>query len=545
MSAEKWWQKTVIYQIYPRSFRDSNADGIGDIQGMISQLDYLKDLGIETIWSSPFYSSPHKDHGYDIIDYYAIDSDYGRMEDAQQLIEEVHQRDMKILFDMVLNHTSIEHPWFQESRASKTSPKRDWYIWQPGKDEKKPPNNWKSMIGTDGWQYDESTDEWFYCNFLPFQPDLNFNNPEVKEEMFRVIRFWLDKGVDGFRLDIFNSIYKDETFQDNPFSFRMMPSMDNNDEGYFQKKVYNFNHPKNFILAKEIRSLVDEYSPDRLLLGEVSGNLKVIKKFFGENHDGLHLIFMFETLHMKFHKKFFQKILSNFEKEFPEPYVPTYVFSNHDIIRSISQLDDDLEKARCLALFQLTVRGVPVIYYGEEIGMTDPGLTFDKSQDPIVAYYRYIPKPVFDVLGVFLNRDRCRTPMQWNGEKNAGFSATNQNTWLPITNNFPIRNVNRQQERPGSLWHVYKTLLHLRQKEPAIRSGRLIIVKNKSLAENVLFFKRENEDTSYWILINLSEKPAHFFYPFQGKEIVLKLKEDFELTDEQIFLPPVSGCILK
>jgi alpha-glucosidase len=246
----KWWQKTTIYQIYPRSFLDTNGDGIGDLAGIIAKLDYIKDLGFETIWVSPFYKSPGRDFHYDISDYTQIDPIFGTLDDADRLIQETHKRKMRIVFDMVLNHTSDEHPWFQESRSSKDNPKRNWYIWKKGKEKDQAPNNWISMINKPGWNYDATTEEWYFANFLDFQPDLNYRNPEVKEAMFAIMRYWLDKGVDGFRLDIFNSIYKDAEFRDNPFSLHFIPSAHSQDEAFFQKKIHTLNHPDCFGSSK-------------------------------------------------------------------------------------------------------------------------------------------------------------------------------------------------------------------------------------------------------------------------------------------------------
>jgi len=241
-----WWQKTTIYQVYPRSYQDSNGDGIGDLHGIISKLDYIRDLGFETIWLSPFFASPQRDWGYDVSDYRDVAPEYGDLADAEALIAEIHKRGMRVLFDLVMNHTSDEHPWFRESRASRENPKRDWYIWRDGRGER-PPNNWKAVPGGSGWHYDPGTGQWYYASFLPFQPDLNYRNPEVKQAMFDVARYWLDKGVDGFRLDIFHAIYKDAGLRDNPFSWRLLPH--NFEAGYFQDWQNNLNLPETQELA--------------------------------------------------------------------------------------------------------------------------------------------------------------------------------------------------------------------------------------------------------------------------------------------------------
>lgn len=361
VSAEaQWWKSASIYQVYPRSFKDSNGDGVGDIPGVISKLDYLKDLGVEAIWVSPFFKSPQKDFGYDISNYRAVDPTMGQEGDAERLIQETHKRGMKIIFDMVMNHTSDQHPWFEESRSSRDNPKADWYIWRDQ------PNNWVSALGKPGWKYEPRRNQWYFASFLPFQPDLNYRNPEVKKAMLNHVRYWLEKGVDGFRLDIFNVIYKDAQFRNNPKTLKFLP----NDEYVgFQYRKYTQNLPENHEFAKELRAVIEEYgskygSSERMLVGEVMGEHHRIKPFLGKNHDGLNLIFLFDILKFDFKADFFREKLALYEREYPAPYVPTYVFSNHDQMRSLSRLGGDLQDAKLLALLQLTARGVPVIYQG-------------------------------------------------------------------------------------------------------------------------------------------------------------------------------------
>ncbi|MBK6646827.1 MAG: alpha amylase [Anaerolineales bacterium] len=272
-----WYHKTTIYQIYPRSFMDSNGDGIGDLQGIIQKLDYLRDLGFETIWVSPFFASPQQDFGYDVSDYLSIAPEFGNMDDALQLIEETHRRGMRIVFDLVLDHTSDQHPWFLESRSSRGNPKADWYLW------KDKPNNWHSMTGGSGWHYAEERGQFYWASFLPFQPDLNWRNPEVKQTMFDTARFWLSKGVDGYRLDIFNTIYKDAGFRDNPFSWKLVPTPDDT-SGYFQKTVHSQDQPESFELAREFRKLTGEFG-EVLTIGEVAARREVLRKYAGGNRE--------------------------------------------------------------------------------------------------------------------------------------------------------------------------------------------------------------------------------------------------------------------
>ncbi|MBN8582287.1 MAG: alpha-glucosidase, partial [Anaerolineae bacterium] len=269
-----WYHKTTIYQIYPRSFKDSNDDGIGDLQGIIQNLDYIKDMGFESIWISPFFSSPQADFGYDVSDYLNISPDYGTMDDTIQLIDEIHKRGMKVIFDLVLNHTSDQHPWFKESRSSRNNPKADWYLWRDK------PNNWQSMTGGSGWHYAKERGQYFWSSFLPFQPDLNWRNPEVKQVMFNMVRFWLGKGVDGFRLDIFNTIYKDAEYRNNPFTFKLTPTP-NDPSGYFQKMKYSQDQPESMELAKEFRQVCEEFG-EKLIVGEVQAKRDIVRKFEGE-----------------------------------------------------------------------------------------------------------------------------------------------------------------------------------------------------------------------------------------------------------------------
>jgi len=540
----KWWQTTTIYQIYPRSFFDTDGDGIGDLPGIISKLDYIQDLGFETIWISPFYKSPGKDFHYDISDYTQIDPIFGTMDDAERLINETHKRKMRIVFDMVLNHTSNEHPWFKESRASKDNPKRDWYIWKKGKGKEQAPNNWMSMINRPGWNYDAKTEEWYFANFLDFQPDLNYRNPEVKEAMFAIMRFWLDKGVDGFRLDIFNSIYKDTWFRDNPFSLRFIPTPDSQDEAFFQKKIHTLNHPDCFKLAKEIHSLLDEYTSDRFLLGEVSGNDTILKKFLGEKNDGLHLVFQFELIHFQFSAKFFRDLLNKNEAIYPYPYNPTYVYGNHDQMRYIEKIDRNPDKAKLLALFQFTARGIPVVYYGEEIGMQDTDIPNWEGKDPIAQQNAFFPKFLANAIGVYMNRDNCRTPMQWNSNANAGFTTPSVKPWLAVSQNYPQVNVETESLDKNSLLNTYKGLLKLRNENSAFQMGSLEILADYKEYSNLLVFRRFDEKNSFEVFLNFGSEKLEINLRTSRKSI-FALTSTTISSDSRLELAAYSGIVLE
>jgi oligo-1,6-glucosidase/alpha-glucosidase len=553
MTILPWYHKTTIYQIYPRSFYDSNGDGIGDIPGVIQKLDYIHKLGFETIWSSPFFSSPQADIGYDISDYTDIAPEYGRMDDALQLIAETHKRGMKIVFDMVMNHTSIEHPWFKESRSSHDNPKADWYIWRDSPSRSTPlglpmgeglgvrakPNNWQSMTGGSGWHYAPERGQYFWASFLPFQPDLNYRNPEVKKTMFDVVRFWLNKGVDGFRLDIFNVIYKDAEFRDNPFTFKLAPTV-NDPSGYFQQAKYTLDQPECFEFAKELRNVCDEFD-DKLLLGEVIGDRGTVRKFAGDDkNDGLTIVFDFEMLDFKFTAEYFRELIGKIEAHFPDPFMPVYVFSNHDKRRSIHKLGGDKRKAKLLHMLQLTVRGVPCMYYGEEIGMTNLKLPFDTALDPIPHKFKFLPRFVFDALRLTINRDEVRTPMQWDETRNAGFSSA-EKTWLPIHPNYTEINVEKESKEDDSLLNTIRTLLEIRRKEKAIQEGSLELTGN--LPDNVLGYTREVENERLTILLNFDEREKEF--QFKSSECVFKLSKRSSFNNGNIRLHGYGGLILR
>ncbi len=536
-----WWQTTTIYQIYPRSFMDSNRDGIGDIKGIISKLDYIKELGFETIWISPFYDSPQQDFGYDIRDYTAIAPEYGSLEDADQLIQAVHARGMRILFDLILNHTSIQHPWFQESRQSRDNPRRDWYIWRDGRG-RRPPTNWKAIPGGSGWHFDPTTGQYYYASFLPFQPDLNWRNPEVQQAMFDVVRFWLDRGVDGFRLDIFHTIFKDAHFRDNPLSCHYIPKDDR--VGFFQRWRYTLNRPEVFKLAGDLRKLLAPYTPERALIGEVFGSDEHVKRFLGGNLDGLHLVFLWDLLNLKADAKTLRKVIRHYEHTYPAPYVPVYVFGNHDRKRVISHVGEELDVAKLLALFQFTVRGVPVTYYGEEIGMADGNFHPKTALDPIGQKYQHIPQWVLERLGLYVNRDGCRTPMQWEAGPNAGFCAPEVTPWLPVQENRRWANVKLQQAERASLLNTYRQVLQLRRNHTVLQNGSMELVGDSQAGGRLLAYRRKSEDQSILVVINFGRAAVPVEHLLASHQPLLGVGVDLNVTREIAQLPPFSGVVV-
>ncbi|MHA1719603.1 MAG: alpha-glucosidase [Promethearchaeota archaeon] len=554
-----WWKKTTIYQIYPRSFKDSTGNGIGDLQGIISKLDYIKDLGVETIWFSPFYSSPQGDFGYDISNYQDIAPEYGTMDDFDNLVKNIHDRNMKIVLDMVLNHTSDQHKWFLESKSSRDNPKRDWYVWKDGKKPKgkAPPNNWKSFVTGSGWHYDSSTDQWYWASFLPFQPDLNYRNPEVKKYMMDMVRFWLQKGVDGFRLDILGAVYEDPEFRNNPLSWRLFPS-DNSMDMLFKSTKYTVNHPDNFKFAKELRKVIDEFqNPPRFLIGEVSGSLNLLRKYCGnDSPDGLNLVFLFQSMGAKLKATIFRDLIKKFEKYFPEPFLPTWVFSNHDIIRHISRFKKPniIEKAKLISALQLTVRGVPVIYYGEEIGMKQHFLPFKDSLDAVSFKFKKYPSIIQNFLlkitDYAINRDGCRTPMQWNDNETAGFSPKVTDTWLPVNPNYKEINVEKSIREKDSLFHCYQRFLEIRKKIPALNSGDIKLIDSKETPKNVLGYSREiminGEEQIIYVYLNFRYEKVSFQKKIQNLRLIAStIIESEPLNGQYIILQPFEGIVFE
>ena len=508
--SKNWWKETSVYQIYPRSYKDSDGDGVGDLTGVINKLDYIQSLGFETIWLSPFFKSPQYDHGYDISDYLSVQPEYGDMAIVDSLIEEIHSRDLKVVFDMVLNHTSDQHPWFLESKSSKDNPKRDWYVWKDGKGEN-PPNNWKNILGSiSGWTYEPDRDQYFYAAFMPKQPDLNMANPEVKAEIFRTVKFWLDKGVDGFRLDIFNFIFEDKDYPDNPKTMRLFPKMDEA-KWVFEEHKYNFQQPEVIEFAKELRAILESYSGGRFMVGEVFGSHKHMRELLGENEmDGLNLVFLFNFLEeFELSADYFREKVEEYEAFYPAPMTPTYVFSNHDQLRSITRLGDDPKKADILAAFQMTMRGVPFVYQGEEIGMTTGTIPLTEAQDPLSKNWLKMPSWMRESVGILTNRDNCRTPMQWSNESSGGFSTSN-NTWLPVQDNYKDINVAQQLTDKNSLLNMYQNLLTLRNQNSVFEKGNITFIDKKELPENVLGYVRKEGIKEVSIYLNFSENKQSF-----------------------------------
>jgi len=457
-----WWKHGIVYQIYPRSFADTNGDGVGDLRGIIERLDHLNDgtpqsLGVDAIWLSPIYPSPQHDFGYDVSDYNDVDPRFGTLDDFDELVEKAHARGLRIVMDMVLNHSSHLHPWFVESRSSRQNPRRDWYIWRDGRAPGRPPNNWQSVFGGSAWKWDPRTEQYYLHSFLEEQPDFNWRNPEVKEALFDVLRFWLDRGVDGFRLDVVNYYFKDAQFQDNPSRLAVT-------YGYGrQRHVYDKDQPEMHPLLKEMRGLLDEY-PQRMAVGEVGSDDPAPRaaSYLGEEADGLPLAFNFAFARSPWSAPAFQREVERWESLLPPGGWPTYFLSNHDVVRHASRYGAGHwtdARARVAAALLLTLRGTPFLYYGEEIGMRQVRIPKEEIQDP--PGRRFWP--------LYRGRDGCRTPMQWDGTAHAGF--TTGIPWLRLGPDYQGRNVAAQRDDPGSLFTFYRRLIWLRKETPALLHG--------------------------------------------------------------------------
>jgi len=436
-SALRWWQTGVVYQIYPRSFQDSNDDGVGDLEGIIQRLDYLQWLGIDAIWISPIYPSPMADFGYDVSNYTDIHEIFGDLATFDRLLSEAHRRDMHIILDYVPNHTSDEHPWFIESRSSRHNPKRNWYIWKDPQPNGSPPNNWASMFGGTAWTWDEHTEQYYLHLFLSKQPDLNWRNPEVIHAMHDVLRFWLDRGVDGFRMDVVSFIVKDAQFRSNP----LKTNVSGNNQWEQQEHVYDIHQPEVHTILQGFRQLIDHYN-DRVTIGEIwESDLNKWVKYYGQHLDELHLPFNFDLLYKPWQAAAFQESVEALEAALPDGAQPNYVLGSHDISRFSTRFGRSA--VRVGAMLLLTLRGTPTIYMGEEIGMEDGFIPSDRIQDP----------QGFG-LGEVNTRDVCRTPFQWSNEPYGGFSTTEP--WLPLAKGYKTRNVETQKDDPHSILNLYR-----------------------------------------------------------------------------------------
>ena len=464
---DPWWKHAVIYEIYPRSFQDSDGDGIGDLNGITQRLDYLQSLGVDALWLSPIYPSPQIDFGYDISDYKRIDPAYGTLEDFDRLVAEANKRNIRIIMDMVMNHTSDKHKWFIESASSKTNPKRDWYIWRDGKPggtpPNNPPNNWTSVFGHSAWQYDPKTSQYYYHRFYAQQPDLNWRNPEVEKAMFESVRFWLDRGVAGFRLDAIPTLFEDPKLRDAKVLEGTNAYGDPNQDN----SLYD-NLPEVHDVMRRLRAMVDKYPGDRVLIGETYlPNIQELDKWYGgAKHNELQLpMDMLVGFTNKLDANLIRQRIEDAETKVSGNH-PLFVFDNHDNVRSWERYGDGVHNeaiAKLIAALLFTSRSTALMYYGEELGMVTTQPT--RKED------------VKDPIGITgwpreKGRDGERTPMQWNDSNNAGFS-TAASTWLPVAADYTTKNVKTEEGNPNSLLNWHKQLIAMRRNNPALRDGKM------------------------------------------------------------------------
>jgi len=485
-----WWQHAVIYEVYPRSFDDSNGDGIGDLNGITSKLDYLKDLGVDAIWITPCFPSPQVDFGYDVSDYVNIDPMYGTLADFDRLVAEAKKRNIRVILDFVVNHTSDQHPWFVDSKSSRTSAHRDWYIWRDGKGPGQPPNNWLSTFGLSAWKFDPTTNQYYYHYFYPEQPDLNWRNPEVEKAMFDVTRFWYKRGVAGFRLDAVDSLFEDPNLTDNP----VLPGKDKFGRPNMEEK-YDKKLPEVHVELQRLRKVADEY--DAVLIGETwTSNVAELEQYYGNNGNELQLPMDLMLTDLPLSAAAFREHIKAVDAA---RGWPTYVITNHDIQRSYSRYADGVHNddiAKMMAGFYLTLRGTSIMYYGEEIGM--------ENNDPKRK------EDVKDPIGILgwpeeKGRDGERTPMQWNGSTNAGF--TTGKPWLPVPESAKTHNVAAESGNPNSVLSFYKQVIHLRKTEPALLEGAYIPLNESD--PNVISYLRKSKDGAVLVVLNFSAKPQN------------------------------------
>ncbi len=485
-----WWQKGIVYQIYPMSFQDSDQDGYGDLQGIIDRLDYLQSLNVDALWLSPVYPSPLHDNGYDVADYCGIHPLFGDLETFDRLLEEVHAAGMKLLMDLVPNHTSDEHHWFLESRSSRDNPKRDWYIWHDPGPEGGPPNNWLSHFGGPAWTLDEASGQYYLHQFDTHQPELNYRHPDVLPAMQEVMRFWLDRGVDGFRVDVIYRMVKDELFRDEPanpdwdgiFPFQSLIHCRTQDLAGTQKLVAQF------------RKVVDEYS-DRVMVGEVYLPLDRLVRYYGRDLSGCHLPFNFHLLLCEWKASAVRRLVEEYESLLPPGGWPNWVASNHDRPRSATRVTP--RQARVSNMLLLTLRGTPTVYYAEELGHESVDIPADVVRDPISLN---LPE-----LANSMGRDQARTPMPWDGTCQAGFTRSAEGPWLPLTPDYETINVAAQQERADSHLNLFRALTRLRRQAPALSVGDYSSL-DTPYEEVFAFLRTHPGSDSYLICLNFGPR---------------------------------------
>lgn len=522
-----WWQRGVIYQIYPRSFQDTNDDGVGDLKGIVRRLPYLVDLGVDAIWLSPIFVSPMDDFGYDVADYRAIDRLFGSMEDFDELLATAHASDIKVLLDLVPNHTSDRHPWFTESRRNRNNPKRDWYIWRDAGPQGGPPNNWLSDFGGSAWAYDEGSEQYYYHAFLPSQPDLNWRNEKVRAAIHDVMRFWLGKGIDGFRIDVLWHLIKDDAFRDNPSNqdFR-----DGNPPHWRLLPLYTTDRPEVHEVVAGFRRVANEYD-DRLLIGEIYLPPARLIAYYGKDLEGVHLPFNFGLLDAPWDARHLARLIDDYEGALPRGSWPNWVLSNHDRPRIATRVGQT--QARVAAMLLLTLRGTPTIYYGDELGMENAFVSPEAVRDPLG---KNVPQ---------LGRDGARSPMLWDEGPHTGFSTVEP--WCPEFKPTAATSVAAQSNEPASMLRLYQRLIQMRRTHKALATGayRPIVATGDIL----MYVRHQPGSDSFLIALNLGDQPAAALLrevPLDGQiALSTACDRDGETITGEIDLRPDEGIVVK
>ena len=500
MAEKTWWQSGVIYQIYPRSFADANGDGIGDLEGIRRKLRYLIELGIDALWISPIYPSPMADFGYDVSDYRGIDPLFGDIEAMDALLHDAHALGLKVILDFVPNHSSDEHPWFRESRRSRSSVFRDWYIWRDPAPGGGPPNNWLSNFGGSAWTFDDATGQYYLHLFLDKQPDLNWRHPDLGAAMYDSMRFWLRRGVDGFRVDVLYHVMKDAQFRDNPLNPDYRDGIDSEANRFLPVHIADIPETQEVVVA--MRKVIDEF-PDRVLIGELYLPLDRIVAYYGPRLDGANLPFNFLLMGTPWTARDVGALAARYDAAIPEGGWPNWVLGNHDKPRIASRVGD--AQARVAAMLLLTLRGTPTLYYGDEIGMHDVPIAFEGVRDP---FERNEP-------GKGLGRDPQRTPMRWTGAAGGGF--TNGVPWLPMGDDVSMRNVEAESAHAGSMLSLYRALLALRKRSVALATGSFRVLH---VDDSVLIYERREDRERYVVALNFSGEDSSLAGRISG-ELVL------------------------
>ncbi len=520
-----WWKRGVIYQVYPRSFQDTDGDGVGDLAGIERRLPYLRALGVDAVWLSPIFPSPMADFGYDVADYTGVDPRFGTLADFDRLLEAAHAQGLKLLLDFVPNHSSDRHPWFVESRSSRENPKRDWYIWRDPAPGGGPPNNWISDFGGSAWTFDEATGQSYLHAFLPEQPDLNWRNPEVRAAMLDAMRFWLDRGVDGFRLDVLWHVVKAEGLPDNPPNPDWRPGMADMARVL---QVNSTDQPEGHMVAADMRRLSDGFPGDRVLVGEIYlPNDRLMRWYGSAEAPEAHLPFNFQLIDAPWDAPTLHRIIADYEAALPPGAWPNWVLGNHDRPRIASRVGE--AQARVAAMLLLTLRGTPTIYYGDELGLADVAIPADRVQDP-----RELREP-----GLGFGRDPVRTPMPWDGSAGAGF--TGGAPWLPLNADHATRNVERQEVDPRSMLRLHRDLLALRRARPALSLGEMKLEPQRG---DLLTFQRWHGADRVMVGLNLGDQPVSPHMPVPARPLLSTLGDPLPI-DGRVHLRPHEGLILE